>query len=180
MGFKLIENSDGYYVNEEGQVLGKSGKILKHCLNEITGYLHVGVIINGKMRTKTIHRLVAETFSHQPSDKHEVNHIDGNKHNNHISNLEWVTRSENIKHAYKMGLQTKEQRERIGKLAGEASRESNGLRITLTHRDGRIFKFKSIRQAASELNLDLRTLSRVANKKKNYNSIKGFTVEVER
>lgn len=180
MGFKFIENSDGYYVDEEGQVLGKSGKVLKHCLNDKTGYLHVRVIINGKMKTKPIHRLVAETFLVKPSEKHEVNHIDGNKHNNHVENLEWVTRSENIKHAYKMGLQSKEQRERIAKIAGESSRESNGLRITLKHRDGRIFKFKSIRQAANELNLDLRTLSRVANKKKNYNSIKGFTVEVER
>ena len=58
----------------------------------------------GKMKSKLYHRLLAETFILNPENKAEVNHIDGNKLNNSLNNLEWVTRSENINHALKIGL----------------------------------------------------------------------------
>lgn len=68
------------------------------------GYLRVGLSLNGKLVTKKIHRLVASTFI-DGDHKKEVNHKDGNKTNNNVNNLEWVTRSENQKHAFKIGLQ---------------------------------------------------------------------------
>ncbi len=79
------------------------GKILK--LNMDTcGYLYVTFCKNGCRKNFLVHRLVAEIFLGScPKDK-EVNHIDGNKQNPHVDNLEYVTRSENIKHAYKLGL----------------------------------------------------------------------------
>lgn len=51
-----------------------------------------------------VHRIVATYFCDNPEHKPEVNHIDGNKSNNRASNLEWVTRSENERHAYRTGL----------------------------------------------------------------------------
>lgn len=68
------------------------------------GYLSFTESINNKQRDVYVHRLVAETYIPNPLNKPCVNHIDGNKLNNHVSNLEWVTYKENSKHASKAGL----------------------------------------------------------------------------
>lgn len=60
--------------------------------------------MDGRRRVLKSHRLVAMNFISNPENKPEVNHIDGNKENNHVSNLEWVTTKENIRHAVKNGL----------------------------------------------------------------------------
>lgn len=59
---------------------------------------------SGKCFCFRVHKLVAETYIPNPYNKPEVNHIDGNKLNNHVSNLEWVTHRENMGHAYTTGL----------------------------------------------------------------------------
>ena len=63
--------------------------------------LHTG---HGKMVHRRIHRMVAETFLPNPDSKNQINHIDGNKANNALSNLEWCTSKENMDHAWRMGL----------------------------------------------------------------------------
>jgi len=70
------------------------------------GYVITGMSVNGKVSTKYIHRLVASAFIPNLYNKPCVNHIDGNKLNNHVYNLEWVTHQENIDHAIKNGLWT--------------------------------------------------------------------------
>lgn len=70
------------------------------------GYLRVMLSINGKHYDRYIHRLVAQTFIDNPNNYAEINHIDGNKKNNRIENLEWCNRSHNNKHAYQIGLHT--------------------------------------------------------------------------
>lgn len=75
------------------------GKILKvGMLN--SGYMAVWLCKNGKKTAVTVHRLVAAAFLSGKGN--DVNHIDGNKCNNQVCNLEWVTRSENIKHSYQI------------------------------------------------------------------------------
>jgi DNA-binding CsgD family transcriptional regulator len=68
------------------------------------GYVQVGLTANGVRKTKRVARLVAECFIPRIEGKLQVNHIDGNKENNHFRNLEWCTPSENIKHAFDTGL----------------------------------------------------------------------------
>lgn len=68
------------------------------------GYLQVCLTKDGKSKTYTVHRLVAKAFLPNVKNKKQVNHIDGNKENNSIDNLEWVTSSENNKHAFITGL----------------------------------------------------------------------------
>jgi len=68
------------------------------------GYPSICLRINKKTINKRIHRLVAEAFIPNPDNKKTINHIDGNKQNNHVSNLEWCTQKENVQHAYRIGL----------------------------------------------------------------------------
>jgi len=68
------------------------------------GYRAVGVKLEGKTRTLYVHRLVAEAFIERPADCNEVNHLDGDKGNNHVSNLEWTTHARNLQHAAQAGL----------------------------------------------------------------------------
>ncbi len=107
IAFRDIEMKDyifydnTYQVTPDGKVFGRAGKQLKPQI--IHGYAKLRLQSNGKSKQVMVHRLVAELYlpkSHKP----EVNHIDGNKLNNHVSNLEWATRSENAKHALDTGL----------------------------------------------------------------------------
>ncbi len=68
------------------------------------GYYYVGISINGKGVLKRVHRIVGRTFIPNPENKRTINHIDGNKLNNNVENLEWCTHKENLEHACKMGL----------------------------------------------------------------------------
>ena len=79
------------------------GKVLKQGTNH-KGYPIVYLSKDGKQKTITVHRLVALTFIENPLNLPQVNHIDGNKTNNNVSNLEWCDNSYNQIHAHKTGL----------------------------------------------------------------------------
>lgn len=102
--WKKIPNTNGkYLVNKNGEVKSlckKNPRILVPC-NGPRGYKLVSIFENGEKKTRRVHRLVAEAFIPNPDNKPEVNHIDGDKGNNSVDNLEWATRSENEYHAYR-------------------------------------------------------------------------------
>ena len=99
-----IEHSNAYSVSDEGQVRNdRTGRILRPCVMK-NGYRCACLSINGLRKFVSVHRLVATAFVVGFSDGLHVNHLDGNKLNNHYSNLEWCTQSENNAHARKTGL----------------------------------------------------------------------------
>ena len=75
-------------------------KILKPLHNK-WWYLQASLYVDGNRKHISIHRLVAIAFIPNPDNKREVNHIDGNRRNNCVDNLEWVTPKENVNHAFK-------------------------------------------------------------------------------
>ena len=96
---KDIKDYEGLYaITEDGQVWSyRSNKFIK-AFNNGYGYYQVCLSKEGKVSKKRIHRLVAEAYIPNPENKCDVNHKDEDKSNNHVSNLEWATRSENVRY----------------------------------------------------------------------------------
>lgn len=98
MEIKAIKNFPGYYVNSQGEVYSlKKIKLVKH-----NGYNTVTLCNKGQKRKSFVHRLVAEAFLSNPENKPVVNHKNGIRNDNRVSNLEWTTQSENLKHSYRV------------------------------------------------------------------------------
>lgn len=109
-----IKNCPGYYINEEGEVFScvkKNFKVKLGCetyidesnpvnltphIHPTNGYVYIGL---GKFGQKRLHRVIAQTFIENPDNLPEVNHIDENKTNNNVRNLEWVDRQRNAEHS---------------------------------------------------------------------------------
>jgi len=94
-----------YFVDTNGNVY-RNGKKMKTSMNKF-GYEKVKLSVNGKSIHTRIHRIVAETYILNPENKPQVNHIDGNKMNNCVNNLEWNTSKENTQHAINNNLMAK-------------------------------------------------------------------------
>lgn len=103
--WKRIDLYPDYLISPKGDIYSlKKRRLLKQKIQS-NGYYAVCVFDKyGKEKTVLVHRLVAMAYIPNPENKPQINHIDGNKQNNHVSNLEWVTGSENQKHAYRNGL----------------------------------------------------------------------------
>lgn len=94
-----------YKITNKGEVLNLANNTYLKPLRQNNGYLCVGLADGeGNHKRLTIHRLVALHFLPNPYEHDQVNHINGNKEDNSVSNLEWASPKENIHHAFKTGL----------------------------------------------------------------------------
>ena len=137
--WKDIEGTNGkYIVSNDGKVatLRKRKKLLT-LTKQKSGYLYAMIEINGKQVNKRVNRLVAQAFIENPNNYPMVNHLDGCKTNNHAENLQWVTNSQNMKHAHANGLVKKhifsdDERKRISeKLKGRKKSEETRKKISM-------------------------------------------------
>lgn len=118
-----------YEVSDLGRVRSlpratTKGRILKQHVSARNGYCHVSLSKNNDKKTRRVHILVLQTFS--PVEKrygydknYTIDHIDGDKTNNRLDNLEWCTQSENVKRAYALGIVGKPEKKVIDLDTGE-------------------------------------------------------------
>lgn len=136
----------------------KQERILKTNYSS-TGYEKAKLFKNGKRHYFSIHRLVALNFLSNDLNKKEVNHKDGNKQNNNVSNLEWVTASENQLHAFKHGLQKSKM--------GKDHIQSKSIK-QLDLNGNLIRTFESINQVKRELGFNSYGIIKCCKKEKRY------------
>lgn len=161
--WKDIEEYEGFYqISTLGRVKRvATGRILKNGKNR-GGYLYVDLCKNGKRKNHKIHRLVAKAFIPNPENKPEVNHVDEDKTNNMVSNLEWSTRKENLNHGTR--------NERVAK----AISKIKSIPIIATNlKTGDSREFYGSRECARQLGLDQSHITKVL--KGRYKQTGGFT-----
>jgi hypothetical protein len=116
--YEISTNGDVYSIDRkiigiDGSVYPKKGKKLIPAINKVNGYYYVSLWKGNKGKSFSVHRLVARLFIPNPDNKPEVNHKDGNRLNPCVTNLEWVTSSENSLHSYRLGFSTQKPKRKL-------------------------------------------------------------------
>lgn len=152
-----VTEYSNYEVNQFGEIRNKKRKqILKPLVNP-NGYCYVCFNIFGKRKRFAIHRIVANAFIPNPDELKEVNHKDYNKKNNCVQNLEWVSSSQNKKHAY----------------LKEENHVSRGKKVNQYSLDGEFLQsYNSLQEAAAAVGGNFSAISNCCNGKTK--SSKGF------
>lgn len=154
-----LKNYEGLYFADENGNIFSYPKKTRNGIRQIKpnklklGYLFIDLCKDGFVKKHLVHRLIADTFIENPENKPQVNHIDGNKVNNHVSNLEWCTASENQKHAIKNNLRSAK---------GEKNSQSKLTlkQVSEIFSDNRLYKEISL-----DYNISMSTISSIKNKK---------------
>lgn len=120
------------------------------------GYVIVTLYRNGHEKRAKVHILVAQAFIPNPGNKPQVNHIDGNKANPHVSNLEWVTPSENMLHAFRIGLK----KSATGSKNGKAKLTDDDIRYIRKHYKKGTHAF-GLKTLARKFNVNISTIARI-------------------
>lgn len=150
--WKPIKDYEVYYeVSNLGRIRTmKTGRFHQGCVAH-NGYLRIQLTYAGNKKWYPAHRLVAISFLENPDNLPQVNHINGNKLDNSVSNLEWISASNNVRHALKAGLI--DTSIRGNHLKGKVSLNAKPVLNVQTG----IF-YDSITQAAFSINIHRRTL----------------------
>lgn len=141
--YAITETGDIYSLNYR-----HTGSIKKMTPKTSWGgrYYTIGLFRNGVKKYFLIHRLVAETFIPNPENKPQVNHINGNKKDNRVENLEWATMSENMLHAYRTGLSTPPR-----SMLGRFGKDNPHSRIIQQIKNGKVIaEFYGLREASKK------------------------------
>lgn len=167
---EVLKSDDGthYYVSDKGNVKTRKEKVLTPLINN-NGYPMINLVKNGKHQRFSVHRLVAKAFLGEPEDPSlVVNHKDGDKTNNNIENLEYVTSSENTLHAYHNNLCKTGENHGMAKFS---NRDTLMIRILCVLG----YKFKDIKEEFPYIS-DSQLRGIIANTRRTYDT-KGFLIK---
>lgn len=141
-----VQEFPNYSVSKDGKVHNDKRDKMKTPVVNRKGYYFVDLYENGKRSRKLVHRLVGEAYIDNPNNSPQINHKDGNKLNNNVDNLEWVTPSENMQHAFRTGL-AKPSMGMLGKKNPNGGRKGKPIRIVETGEE-----FSSILECEKAIN----------------------------
>lgn len=127
--WKVFPEFPDYECSNTGFIRNIKTKRVLKSFNINSGYLCIQLYNKGYSKRYLVHRVIASTWVPNPNTYSEVNHLDGNKHNNAVSNLEWCTSSDNKQHAWKLGLYTPNYGSRGKKLGGQRKGTSKYLGV---------------------------------------------------
>ena len=166
----IVGYENEYQINQFGEIrtLKDSPKlkkydVLKPQISKRNGYVYQMLYKNGKEKLLRVHRLVAMAFLPNPNNLPQVNHKDGNKQNNSVDNLEWCEQSDNMKHAYKNGLQIPSENQRKAIINTNKLKQKKVCQI----KDGEIINtFSGISEASRQTKISISCISRCCNLKR--------------
>ena len=143
--WKDIKGYEGIYqVSNQGNIKNiKTNRILRPGRDK-GNYFIISLTKNAKHKTHYIHRLVAIAFIDNINNLKQINHIDGNKENNCVNNLEWITCSNNLKHAYKKGLKGISEKQK--KFIANEGRKLSKITLQYNKNGEFIKKWSSVRE----------------------------------
>lgn len=166
----IVGYENEYQINQFGEIrtLKDSPKlkkydVLKPQISKRNGYVYQMLYKNGKEKLLRVHRLVAMAFLPNPNNLPQVNHKDGNKQNNSVDNLEWCEQSDNMKHAYKNGLQIPSENQRKAIINTNKLKQKKVCQI----KDGEVINtFSGISEASRQTKISISCISRCCNLKR--------------
>ena len=148
--WRELKENNKYEINEKGIVRSKKTKKELRYWETTTGYNTVSLCHNNKQKTYYIHRLMANNFLDNPKNYNEVNHIDGNKKNNSLDNLEWCDHKHNIREAYDNNL--------IKKVYGKKHPSSKKIKQTII-KTGEVIVWDSMMDAKRKMGYSTGSIS---------------------